>query len=394
VTGYDTDEIPTDIPADLADAVRHAAATVPAGRHSLADMHRRRRVHQRRRTAAVAGVATVAVAAGVAGVPALFRSLPTGAPSAGPAASATTAPAATAAAQRLVLDGAYATAGNVGVTGPKGVVEVAADGRVVAHPVVGMDTADSAVMLPDGRYVILGPRDLRPGVRREDGVDVTDLEQVLAFLTADGTPTYSRDVRVMGETVRLVGATADGAYLLRGGNRLVFHAFGSGAERPLAAVSAVIASFVAEQPDAVQNVSVQGDHVFILSQYGAVQTIHIADITVGGKLSLPQRVGGWTGHVRLSPDGRTVAFTHARPVGDRVTYVLVSVALNGVGTREVGIREQEIFTTDARAKIPGDVSGLAFTGNGSVRVAWYALPADANRVYELSTVLKVASFHV
>ncbi len=206
---YDTDEIP-DIPTDLADAVRHAAAAVPAGQHSLSQVHRRRRLHQRRRTAAVAGVAAVAVAAGAVGVPTLVRLSGTDAEplaTASASANATAGPA-----QRLII-GTSALLGilegpraNAGITSPAGILEVDAAGKVVAHPFADVDSTAAVVTLPDGRLVVLNPRFLKPGVGPwNTDADMADFEYRLVL------GRYDTNVRVVGEQLQLLGATAEGA---------------------------------------------------------------------------------------------------------------------------------------------------------------------------------------
>ncbi|GIJ72299.1 hypothetical protein [Virgisporangium ochraceum] len=388
MTPYDTDEIP-DIPADLADAVRHAAAAVPAGRHSIGEVHRRRRLHQRRRTAAVAGVATVAVAAGAAGVPALFRASGPGPVAATPTAPAS-APAAAGPAQRLLLGNPYLSiegpGGGAGITGPSGILEVDPGGSIVAHPVTGVDSADQVVALPDGRLVVLGPRNLKPGVARNDGVDVTDLEFRLVF------GGYNANVRVRGEQLRLVGATAEGAYLLRNMQRLVFHEFATGAERPLTAATATMMASglpVNRWDEQVQN----GRLVF--RTVGDTPTVRVVDVSTGAEVVHPLRFDGVPAdgyHVeelRLSPDGRTLALVISEFGAGSARYRLVTV---DVATgRTAG--PSDVATIDPASKSTG-VLGLAFTDNRTVRVATVAFPAGATRMYQLSELLKVSTFTV
>jgi hypothetical protein len=375
VSPDDTDEIP----ADLAEAVRHAAGVVPPARHSLSEVHRRRRLHQRRRTAAVAGVATVAVAAGAAGVPALVRS--TEPPAPGPAASATAGPTA-APAQRLLISGGYVATGSPGVTGPKGVLEVDAAGRVVAHPVTGMDTADMAVALPDGRIVMLGPRDLLPGVRREDGPDVTGLETVLSV------GTYSANVRIPGQQVDLVGATADGAYLLRGRQRLVFHEFGTGTERPLDGATATMGADDG-RPGFTGHVLVRDRFLVFHTVEPERQRIDVVDVTSGARMADPITIEPLAtldvGYLALSPDGRTLALVVTRAAD----YRLLSL---DVATGRV-TKTQTLALKPAAAKSQG-VLGLAFTDNRTVRVAWLSVSPPDDRVHDIAELLRVSTLTV
>ena len=375
-----------DIPSDLAEAVRHAAAAVPDERHSLADVHRRRRRHQRRRVATVAGVAVLAVAAGV---PLLVnRSGPAPEPFA--TASATvpvTVPAGPA--QRLLLGNGYYVIGNVGVRGPRGIAEVDASGGLFTRPVLNLDSADSVVGLPDGRLVMLGPVDLKPGVSREDGPNVTDLAIRLVVTTAaGGGPEYEENVRIVGETVRLIGATATGAYLLRDGKRVAFHEFGSGTERPMPAASSTVVA--AGDPDRF-DVSVQGDRLLLteVADDGSAR-LRVHDLATGADLlGGPVTVGApgtAVRAVRLSPDGRHVAVGLA----SQTEYMLATVPVAAAPR----VRNTVLGSTGDNRKAPGDVQGIAFTDDRTVRVAWYVLPPGADRVYDLAEVLKVSTVTV
>lgn len=371
-----------DIPSDLAEAVRHAAAAVPDERHSLAGVHRRRRRHQRRRTATVAGLAAMAVAAGVPVF--MNRTGPAPEPFATASASATAGPA-----QRLMVTGGAALAiegpgVGVGVNSPAGILEVDAAGKLIAHPVTGMDAVSGVVALPDGRLVTLGTRDLNPGTRREDGPDVTDLNFVLTLGT-----TYSADVRIPGEQLQLLGATAEGAYLLRNRRRLVFHEFATGTERPLDAATAALAA--PGDPVHMFESFVQG-RFLVFHRVDRGQQIHIVDVTTGAYVVPPVTLPGKdlvVDGVRLSPDGRTVAVAVGRFTADRAAYELLGIE---VATGRVG-RTQEIAVLDGKSKASG-LLGMAFAGNNRLRVAWYAFPPDANRVYELAELMKVSPFTV
>ncbi|GIJ60941.1 hypothetical protein [Virgisporangium aurantiacum] len=376
-----------DIPSDLAEAVRHAAEVVPDERHSLADVHRRRRRHQRRRVGTVAGVAAVAVAAGAAGVPLLsHRSGPAPEPFATASATVPAGPA-----QRLLLTNAYQVVGNVGVRGPQGVGEVDAAGKLVGHPVVGVDAADSVIGLPDGRLVMLGPHDLKPGVAREDGVNVTDLEFVLVVTTpAAPGPAYHVNVRTVGESVRLIGATATGAYLLRDGKRVVFHEFGSGAEQKLAAASAAVVNTNLGDDPGQFDVSVQGGRLLFsgVADDGSAQ-VRVHDLATGADLlGGPVTVGApgtAVRAVRLSPDGRHVAVGLSRLGADRTDFILATVPV----AARPRPRSTVLGSTGDNRNTPGDIQGIAFTDDRTVRVAWYVLPPGADRVYDLAEVLKV-----
>lgn len=374
---------PTDeIPADLARAVRHAAAAVPDSGHSLAAVHRRRRLHQRHRTAAVAGIVTVAVAAGAAGVPLLVNDAR---PEPYATASAT-ADAATGG-QRLFLAGG-ATAnleappglnGFLSINGPQGIQEVDAGGTLTTHPVVGVDRTDAVVALPDGRLVVLGSRGGSPV---DPGLDKPGWSYVLTLGT-----TYSANVRVGAEQLQLLGATAEGAYLLRNRQRLVFHEFATGDERPLAAATAAWAA--AGRPIDAYATIVRGRSLVFHSVTGG-QRIHVIDLDTGADIDRPLPAGDYFVHaVALSPDGRTVA-VGVRTVGDDGAgeYRLISVDVAGGAPRE-----QTVAAVGARST-GGLLLGLAFTDDHAVRVAYMEFPADDAQVFDPAKVVKVRTVRV
>lgn len=95
--------------------------------------------------------------------------------------------------------------------------EISADGSV--SPITS-DRFDAlrwqgAVRLGDGRLVLLGTKDLMPGVERDDDAFVEGLAMPLVVVGADGAVQLERDVRVVGEDPYLVGADDQAAHLQR-----------------------------------------------------------------------------------------------------------------------------------------------------------------------------------
>lgn len=121
--------------------------------------------------------------------------------------------------------------------------EVLREGTLTSLPVPpGVDT-QTILGLPDGRLVILGIRDLTPGVARRDGADVAGIAYPLVVTTSDGTVLVDRDIRQRGRSVLLLAASSTEAFLYRsdatrtggpiGGGELVAHDLATGAERAL-----------------------------------------------------------------------------------------------------------------------------------------------------------------
>ncbi|MGH9023709.1 MAG: hypothetical protein ACRDV9_11535 [Acidimicrobiia bacterium] len=121
--------------------------------------------------------------------------------------------------------------------------EVLRDGTLTTLPIPPDIATQTILGLPDGRLVILGTRDLMPGVARRDGADVAGVAVPLVVTTTDGTVLVDRDVRERGRSVSLLAASSTEAILYRseatryggpiGGGRLVAHDLATGAERAL-----------------------------------------------------------------------------------------------------------------------------------------------------------------
>jgi hypothetical protein len=384
---------------ELASVVRLAADAVPARTQEFEAIVRRRRAYHRRRSLTTAGLAAAIVAATATAVPLTAQSDPAVRPTtAGGTAAASTTGAAAQPAQRLLLsgaDGQYSVGDRrYGIRSPNGIVEIMPDGRFVTHASPGM-AAQQYLALPDGRLVMLGSKDLKPGVPREDGPWVTDVAFLLAVTGHDGTVQVSRDVRVMGEHVYLVGATAEAAYLLRAEHRLVRHNLASGNEQPLAAASAAIQAFRRQSGEDVR-VSVEGERVALVERRVSPVPPHvrIIDLATGATVSdlaLATKATG-VSEIRLAPGARLAAIVSQRfverpdlpmPHRWRVEHRLriVEVATGRVLTNRVLVEQIGDQVADVR--------GLAWSDPTTLRVAWYALPLNADRLYDLTEVLQV-----
>ncbi|BEL12051.1 hypothetical protein Q0Z83_102420 [Actinoplanes sichuanensis] len=226
------------IPQDVTEAVRVAATAARGYPGDLADVHRRAR-RRRNRQVALSAVAVVAVAAGAGVGAGQWRQPPPPLPAAAtsapaPVVSPTTAPAVAQPVQPLILDDAVGTyrapgGGTVELGGDSRIGELLPDGTITTHEVVGSAGWERLIVLPDGSQVAFGSHDLKPGDKRVDGPNVTDLEYRLVVTGPDGKVRVQRDVRRMGESVILVAATETTAYLWRPAG-LVLHDLATGKE--------------------------------------------------------------------------------------------------------------------------------------------------------------------
>jgi hypothetical protein len=178
-----------------------------------------------------------------------------------------------------------------------------------------------------------------------------------------GAVVSSRDVRIRGEHVALLGVTGTVAYLARAAG-VVAHDLPTGAERLVAPLTVDFS---------------HGDQAASTAVLLAQGELIVVDLAAGretGRFALPGR----RGTVRLSPDGRSVAVVSLHGTDE-------TVEIRDVATGQVAITRQlrrDIRMFDSRA------TGLAWTDAATVRVAWPELPRDADRIYPFAEVLHTA----
>jgi hypothetical protein len=406
---------PADVADELADALHSAAGAVPPYSGELAAAQRRGRAHRRHRTVTVAGFTALAVAAAL-GLPFALTGADPGSEAEPPvaalpgSAAASTAPGEPA--QRLLLDGDgwvnMASAGEdspeppvgvsaresyewyrdqpdaTGVLGP--IAEVLPDGDVAELDLdlPGVDSVRDMVALPDGRLVVIGLHDRTPGAEREDGPCVEGLDFPLLVVAADGSVSQSRQARVMCETLELLGADADTAYLVRG-SRLVAHDLATGDERELLDAP--------EVSEVAWHGSIAGGRVVAvddqLTAACASGEVLVADLAAGAWTDYPlpgEDCVDWAGPVQLSPDGRHVAAAFVS-IGDGRSDLRVAVIdlTSGAVVLEhnlVGTDHENAtgLTIRGGAAAPGGhIAGLAWDDRQTLRVAWYEVPREGVR---------------
>jgi hypothetical protein len=364
-------------PDDVAEAVRHAATPKSPYSTDLESLRRRAVRRRRRHQAAAAACAAALVGVGAVTVPA---ALSKESPAAGTLTAAPAAPGELARrppAQRLLLHGGGHTLevpgkSKAGITNSGGQGELRADGSVVRHAIPGVDGWYSAFGRADGKLVVLGHTDLKPGTTRDDGPDVAGLSIELKVLRADGSVELTREVRVKGEGVSLVAADKGSAYLVRPSG-LLSHDLATGREElilPAAALNGADGRLIDVAGDAVAVVDGCQVHVFARPT-GQQRT----------QASLPCTDAA---QVRLSPDGRLAAVTYR--TGDELRITVLDTETGASrATRTLPALPQPAIV---------DVYGIAWTDATSVRVAWASLPRDADRLYQLEELLKTQTVSV
>ncbi|MEV0565836.1 hypothetical protein [Dactylosporangium sp. NPDC050588] len=352
---------------DITEVIRRAADALPAADSDLdAVLRRHRRNRRRKATAALGAVAVTAVAA----IAAIVAINPDGT-AVGPAAqSRTTQDLALGQMQRLPLNAGWAlgpdkSGGKVTVPQVRALYELGADRQLDGTPVPEIvDDVRAWVPLDDGRSVVLGGKNLKPGVSREDGPDVSDFAIRLLVLDAGGQVGLQREVRVQGQDVELLGATATTAYLYRTPGRIMAHDLATGAEQRLTGLEPVPSW-------ETHSLTVQGG--LLLAAPHASCGLTAAALDTGKQLFAAYLPCAATRVMRLSPDGRTLAVALSDPAGV-VTLFRIDVATGRVGTTPVTRGERS------------GVLGVGWAG-GTVRVVWLRLPATG--AHPLSEELRV-----
>ncbi|WNM42496.1 hypothetical protein RMN56_14660 [Micromonospora halotolerans] len=385
------------VPEDLAELVHSAARATGPHPADLATIRRRARARRRRRSVTGAAVLVVLVALTGGAVPLLAHddhaAPPVSAPSVRPADTGPAAPAPTdGPAQRLILSGEGGTV-RPARNGPEiGLLagtadELTADGAVIRHRVPA--GWEQTVPLSDGRLVGLKLTDLTPGVRRRDGPDVAGLSIRLLVLGPDDRVRVSREVRVKGQALTLVGADARYAYLVRDGKGLVAHELATGKEKILIHVGAEVDG---ELPFRGADVAAG----LVVSATGLPDMtrcqLEIRRLAGGTGLSRPTVDGDCAPSTRLSPDGTLVAVPYRRPVARRTLEYRVAILDTATGQRRA---DQLIGTADAVAGMTGGGTwGVAWVDDTTVRVVWAQLPDPPRKVYSVGELARAVTVSV
>ncbi|MEU9826934.1 hypothetical protein [Micromonospora chersina] len=382
------------VPEDLAELVHRAARATGPHPADLAAIRRRARARRRRRgvTGAAGLVALIALTGGALPLlvhehrPAATVAAPSTSPAAPDLPPPTPAPA-----QRLMLTGEGGTvrphrAGpEIGLVG--GVAdELRSDGSVLRHRVPA--GWEETVALPDGRLVGLKLTDLMPGTRRTDGPDVAGLSIRLMVLDAGDRVDISREVRVKGQGLKLAGADARYAYLVRDGVGLVAHELTTGREKTMIAAPASTDGELPFREAALAAglvVSATGPPDMTRCQ------LDVRRLAGGSRLSRLTVDGECAPSIRLSPDGTLVAVPYRRPVGRNLDYRL-AILDTATGQRRA---DQPLGTASPTYGLTGGGTwGVAWVDDTTVRVVWAQLPDPPRKVYSVAELARVVTVGV
>ncbi|MEU4370343.1 hypothetical protein [Micromonospora chersina] len=382
------------VPDDLAELVHRAARATGPHPADLAAIRRRARARRRRRgvTGAAGLVALIALTGGA--VPLLVHehrpAATVAAPSTSPAAPDLPPPT-PAPAQRLMLTGDGGTvrphrAGpEIGLIG--GVAdELRGDGSVLRHRVPA--GWQETVAMPDGRLVGLKLTDLMPGKRRTDGPDVAGLSIRLMVLDADDRVEISREIRIKGQGLKLAGADARYAYLVRGGVGLVAHELATGREETMIAAPAGADGELPFREAALAAglvVSVTGPPDMTRCQ------LDVRRLAGGDRLSRLTVNGECAPSIRLSPDGTLVAVPYRRPDGRDLDYRL---AILDTATGQLRADQPLGTASPTYGLTGGGTWGAAWVDDTTVRVVWAQLPDPPRKVYSVAELARVVTVGV
>ncbi|MFI6328194.1 hypothetical protein ACIBBG_07870 [Micromonospora chersina] len=382
------------VPEDLAELVHRAARATGPHPADLAAIRRRARARRRRRgvTGAAGLVALIALTGGA--VPLLVHehrpAATVAAPSTSPAAPDLPPPT-PAPAQRLMLSGDGGTvrphrAGpEIGLVG--GVAdELRGDGSVLRHRVPA--GWQETVAMPDGRLVGLKLTDLMPGKRRTDGPDVAGLSIRLMVLDADDRVEISREIRIKGQALKLAGADARYAYLVRGGVGLVAHELTTGREETMIAAPAGADGELPFREAALAAglvVSVTGPPDMTRCQ------LDVRRLAGGDRLSRLTVDGECAPSIRLSPDGTLVAVPYRRPNGRNLDYRL---AILDTATGQLRADQPLGTASPTYGLTGGGTWGAAWVDDATVRVVWAQLPDPPRKVYSVAELARVITVDV
>ncbi|SCG54512.1 hypothetical protein [Micromonospora inositola] len=381
------------VPDDLTELVHRAARATAPHVADLANVRRRARARRRRRAAATAAGLAVLVALTGGAVPLLAgddrAAAPVSAPSPPPTGAGPTTPAPPPApAQRLFIAGGGGSSKplrggpEIGLVGGAA-DEVVADGSVVRHRVPA--GWESNVALPDGRLVGLKLTDLMPGVQRRDGPNVAGLSIKLMLLDTDGRIQRSREVRVKGQGLELVGADERYAYLVRDNVGLVAHELATGREETLIRASKVRAEVLFGTVDVAAGLVVTATSGPSMERC-QVDVLRLAD---GRRQSRLEVKGDCAQSIRLSPNGRLVAIPYGRPSGRHQWEYRMAILDTTSGQR---LADQFIGTASVvYGLVVSGTWGAAWADDTTVRVVWAQLPQPARKVYSVSELARVVT---
>jgi hypothetical protein len=309
--------------------------------------------------------------------------------------------------QRLELLGvsaqAVGPAAKVQVESPADWAEMLPDGKIVYHrfsPTTPNSWVDTAVPLPDGRFVVLrttnvGTRTM-PDPSHPDGGPNPDLHRSLQIVDKSAKVRLNHAVGA-GVDLRLLGATSQSAYLARP-KGVYRHDFATGLETLL-----ISTRTIGEDLSAGTEASVVGDRLVTVSgQNGKPWSVNVFDLTTGTRvMSYPLSgvAATWAGPVRLSPDGHRVAVVYTIRIESRLGRTDSRLAVVDIATQALALDRPlsdaaEPLNFLMTADIDYRVRGIAWSDDHALRMAWIHLPENAEGTYNADKLTTMRTFVV
>jgi len=256
-------------------------------------------------------------------------------------------------------------AGSVGILGYAGIM--LADGSFKDFPRVPGIGTEEIIATPGGGWVIRGLVDLAPGVSREDGPCVSDISTPLIVLDRNGTQQSFREIHRQCHPAYLVGVHSGRAFLARDNNFVTID-LASGRESVFKPLGPSLPARSGIEDGTLYSLNAQAGQCAKLT----LRTIEIATGADTSREITPPSCGHDADRMRLSPDGRRIAFTYtAFTTGQGpTTTVVIADAVTGA------ILGSHPLPASPGSRISPIVGGMAWVDADTVRVAYAVPPSE------------------
>lgn len=257
--------------------------------------------------------------------------------------------------------------GSVGMIGYHGMM--LADGTFKDLPKVPGVPSEHIVPVPGGGWAIKGLVDLAPGVSREDGPCVSDISTPLIIVDKDGKQTFNRDIHRRCHVAGLIGVHSGRAFLTRDGNIMALD-LSTGNETFF---KPGLRGWATLDGDVIYGFDSRSDQCHNL----VLRTVNIVTGAENNREITTRTCDYNHEFVRLSPDGRRIAFGHY--VGQEIQQPVMAVSIADVATGAI-VATHQFPNLTGQKTIHANLGGLAWVDDDTVRIA-YANPPATGVVY-------------
>jgi hypothetical protein len=276
-----------------------------------------------------------------------------------------------------------------GIRLPDGLVDIDGNGRLTPIPLHSAYIYPTMVVgLSQSEALIFGMRDRRQGQVQTGITAVVDMESVLVVVRADGDQLIQ--LGTSDGSVNLVGATEDSAFLLRG-DRLVRRSLATGNEERVGAADQ-IAELIRQgwrvgSVESDSAVLLRTDSSGLHAMTVSLSTRARSNVALVCDITPNQKNKDSVSNLRLAPGGRYVACTYR--TGDQADTAKLTVTDMTTGRRVV---ERDLPSSMQLSAHPNGL--MAWADEHTLRLGLVALPANADRLYDLSEVLRIETVKV